>query len=170
MNDDSWFPKVSPPGKSGADDYIVNGLRLWKSKDERLTKLSDMGSDHIHACINKIERNLSWRTEWVEWFKMELAYREIIKASLGLTSGHRVTPEIRKRYEDRWGALPEQRIKSPVVCAWDFASLNAGPSSSEVERRRQKEERFRLMYGGRPTFHTMYGIDGAPYHGPTPTA
>lgn len=163
MNDDSWFPKVSPPGKNEDDDYIVNGLRLWKSKDERLTKLSDMGSDHIHACINKIERDQSWRADWIPWFKMELAYREIIKASLGLTSGHRVTPEVRKRYEDQWGALPEQRVKSSVVCAWDFASVDVRSAYSEVERRRQKEEGFRLM-------RTMYGIDGTPYHGPTPTA
>ena len=177
MNDDSWFLTVAlPNAKKGGDDYsdqdyMENGFRKWKSKDGRETPLEEMGSDHIHACIEKIKRaNSNWRKEWLEFFNMELAFRNEVHSILQLSSGVRITPAIRKAYFHRRGLSLRANTEYELP-AWDssvyqrpfygttpvsFGTRTRGTrtyrllegSGPEVQRA-QKEEAFPMMYGGR---------------------
>lgn len=128
MTDECWFPKVEPPGKKpeqrlSHDELIANGKRLWTCKDGRVLPLCDMEADHIHNTLKKIEgirfRGGNWRLDYVPWLNMELAFRKLIKDELGLSSGVRITPTIRKAYEKR-RELPEQK-DADIALAERFA-------------------------------------------------
>lgn len=141
MTDDCWFPKVEPPGKKAKGtpndtEYSANGKREWRSKDGRVLLLCDMDADHIRSCLKKIEsiahKGGLWRAEFVPWLYMELDFRQLIKGELGLSSGVRITPAIRKSYEEKRRGL--HSVSNTTTSSYFFNTDELRTASSKLEK------------------------------------
>jgi hypothetical protein len=50
---------------------------IWVTRDGRRLRIGAMSTDHVKACIARIERMRSWRREFLARLKLELVIRAL---------------------------------------------------------------------------------------------
>ena len=74
VEEQSWFG-LEPEDLTYDNEYCVNS-RVWRMKNGKHIRISDMPTEHIQNCINKIVRE-NWRTEYYPILKEELNKRKV---------------------------------------------------------------------------------------------
>lgn len=75
VEEQSWFG-LEPEDLTYDNEYCVNS-RVWRMRNGKTISISDMSTEHIQNCINKIVRE-NWRTEYYPILKEELNKRKVI--------------------------------------------------------------------------------------------
>lgn len=73
VEEQSWFG-LEPEDLTYDNDYCINN-RIWRMKNGKYIRISDMSYEHIENCINKIVRE-GWRVEYLPILKSELFNRK----------------------------------------------------------------------------------------------
>ena len=73
VEEQSWFG-LEPEDLTCDNDYCINN-RVWRMKNGKHIRISDMSYEHIENCINKIVRE-DWRVEYLPILKNELYNRK----------------------------------------------------------------------------------------------
>ena len=74
VEEQSWFG-LEPEDLTYNNEYCVNS-GVWVMKNGKAIPISDMSTEHIYNCINKIMRE-NWRTGYYPILKEELNKRKV---------------------------------------------------------------------------------------------